>query len=201
MKLQHKIISTLIVLSFITAPIWGFAATWDIDPAHSDVGFKVKHMMISNVRGAFSDVKGTIEYDPASPSQTTINVTIQAASIDTGVEKRDDHLRSPDFFDVKKFPTLVFKSTKVKNINSDSMQIIGDLTIHGTTKEVVLDVKGPTQEMKDPWGNIRVGASATTKINRSDFGLTWNAALETGGVLVGEQVMINLEVQMVKKAK
>lgn len=174
--------------------------TYTIDPAHSSVQFTVRHMMISNVRGGFSGIKGTVEYDPADAGQTSVDVTIDPGTIRTLDEQRDAHLKSPDFLHVEQHPTITFKSTKVAPAGDGELSVTGDLTIHGVTKPVVLKVEGPTSEGKDPWGNIRMGASGTTKIKRSDFGLTWNAALETGGILVGDDLKIELEVQMIKAA-
>ena len=167
--------------------------TYQIDPAHSSVHFSVRHMMITNVRGAFKNIKGTVVYDPANLAETSVEATIDAASIMTMDEQRDAHLRSADFLDVEKYPTITFKSKKV-----EPGKVTGDLTIHGVTQEVALDVDGPTGETKDPFGNTRVGASASTKIKRSTFGLNWNAALETGGILVGDELKIELEVSMIK---
>ncbi len=172
--------------------------TWNIDPIHSAAEFKVKHMMISNVKGQFTGVSGVLSLDEANLTQSHVEATIDAASINTRDAQRDGHLKSPDFFDVEKFPTLSFKSTGVKKTGDGELAVTGDLTIHGVTRSVKFDVEGPTAPGKDPWGNTRVGLSATTKINRKDFGLTWNAALETGGILVGEEVTLTLDVQFVK---
>jgi polyisoprenoid-binding protein YceI len=174
--------------------------TYNMDTAHSSAQFVVRHMMISNVRGGFKSIKGTVVYDSDDPSATTIEATIDAASISTLDEQRDTHLKSADFLDVAQSPTIDFKSTSIKKDSADEMTVTGNLTIHGVTKPVVLKVEGPTAEGKDPWGNTRIGASATTKIKRSDFGLTWNAALETGGILVGDDLKIELEVQLIKAA-
>jgi polyisoprenoid-binding protein YceI len=174
--------------------------TYEIDPAHSSAQFSVRHMMITNVRGGFSSVKGTVVYDAASPADSTVEATIDVNTIATLDAQRDGHLKSADFLDVEKYPTITFKSTKVESTGLDEGTLTGDLTIHGVTKQVVLKVEGPTQEGKDPWGNTRIGASATTKIKRSDFGLTWNAALETGGIMVGDDLKIELEVEMIKAA-
>lgn len=168
---------------------------WDIDSAHSTIQFSVRHMMIAKVHGTFAKSSGTLQYDAQDLSKSRIEVEIDAASIGTGEPKRDEHLRSPDFFDVAKFPHLTFASKKVS-----AGKVVGDLTLHGVTREVVLDVDGPTGEMKDPYGRIKIGVSATTKIKRSEFGLSWNAALEAGGVLVGDDVAITLEIQFVKAA-
>ena len=172
--------------------------TYNIDPAHSAAHFSVRHMMITNVRGSFGSVKGTVTYDTSNPAASTIDAVIDTTSINTQEPQRDAHLKSADFLDVEKFPTITFKSKKVVSEASDEQTVTGDLTIHGVTKEVVLKVEGPTAEGKDPWGNSRIGASATTKIKRGDFGLTWNAALETGGILVGDDVKIELEISLIK---
>ena len=173
-------------------------ATYKIDPAHSKAHFTVRHMMITNVRGSFSGVQGTVVYDPENLSASSVDVTIDANTINTQEPDRDKHLKSADFLEVEKYPTITFKSKSVTKDGSGELQVKGDLTIHGVTKEVVLKVEGPTAEAKDPWGNIRIGASGTTKIKRSDFGLTYNAALEAGGVLVGDEVKIELEVSLIK---
>ncbi|MEP6859494.1 MAG: YceI family protein [Deltaproteobacteria bacterium] len=170
---------------------------WNIDGSHSTAEFSVRHLMITNVKGRFGTLSGTVVYDPEKPEASQIDVTIDATSIDTRDEKRDAHLRSPDFFDTEKFPTVTFKSTSVKKTD-DGFAATGDLTIHGVTKPVTLEVETPSAQSKDPWGNTRIGASATTKINRKDFGLNWNAALEAGGVLVGEQVKISIEVSLIQ---
>lgn len=191
---------TLLAAVAFSIPNLSFAASWQIDPAHSVAGFKVKHMMISDVRGSFRDIQGTVVLDDENLESSKVDVTIAAASIDTGIQKRDDHLRSADFFDVATYPTLTFRSKQVKNVSGGEFTLVGDLTLHGVTKEVELQVTGPTAEAKDPWGNIRKAAKATTRINRKDFGLTYNAALEAGGVLIGEEVQIELEVQFIKQA-
>jgi polyisoprenoid-binding protein YceI len=172
--------------------------TYKIDPAHSSAQFVVRHMMITNVRGGFSGVQGTIEYDPDNPNQSRIQVLIDASEINTLDKQRDAHLRSPDFLDIEQHPTITFKSTKIARAGDGEWKVTGDLTIHGVTKEVVLNADGPTPEGKDPFGNTRIGASASTKIKRSDFGLTWNAALETGGILVGDDLKIELEVSAIR---
>jgi polyisoprenoid-binding protein YceI len=169
--------------------------SYSIDTAHSTAQFVVRHMMITNVRGGFGKVSGTVLFDPANPAATAIDATIDTTSINTNDPQRDAHLRSADFLDTDKFPTITFKSKKF-----DGEKLTGDLTIHGVTREVALAVDGPTAEEKDPWGNTRIGASATAKIKRSDFGLTWNAALETGGILVGDDLKIELEVSLIKAA-
>ncbi len=175
------------------------AATYDIDASHSRASFKVRHLMISNVRGDFSGIKGSIEFDAAKPAAAKIEAVIDVNTINTAEPKRDAHLKSPDFFDTAKYPTMSFKSKSVVKTGANKFNATGDLTMHGVTRQVVLAVE-TTPDVKDPWGNVRMGASATTKINRKDFGLAWNQALETGGVAVGEEVEISLDVELVKKA-
>lgn len=172
--------------------------TWNLDPAHTMAEFKVKHMMISNVRGRFSKVSGVLALDESKLANSRIEASIEAASIDTLDGQRDAHLKSADFFDVEKFPTLNFKSTGISIVGDGEFSVEGDLTIHGVTRRVRFAAEGPTSPTKDPWGNTRVAMSANTKINRKDFGLAWNTALETGGILVGEDVTITLEAQFVK---
>ena len=195
MKRLLASISTIVVLSL---PALASATTWNIDPDHSNIGFKVRHLMVSNVKGHFDKYSGVVNIDDKDIAKSKAEVTIDTASINTNVQKRDDHLRSADFFNVTTFPTMTFVSKKVAKAGKDKLKVTGDLTLHGITKEVVLDVEGPTAEIKDPWGNIRRGAVATTKINRKDFGVVWNKALETGGVVVGDEVTITLEVEMIK---
>lgn len=175
--------------------------TWNIDPVHTTAEFKVKHMMISNVKGHFTGVSGVFELNEADPIKSRVEATIDAASINTNNADRDTHLKSADFFDVEQFPTLSFASTKVVQRGEGELAVDGDLTIHGVTRPVTFTVEGPTAPAQDPWGNTRVGLSATTTINRKDFGLTWNAALETGGILVGDTVTITLEVQAIAEAR
>jgi polyisoprenoid-binding protein YceI len=172
--------------------------TWNIDPAHSVAEFKVKHMMISNVKGHFTKVTGAFTLDESTLTNSKVEALIEAASIETRDAQRDAHLKSADFLEVEKFPTLSFKSTRVSLVRDGELAVEGDLTIRGITRKVVFTVEGPTPPAKDPWGNTRVAVSATTKINRKDFGLTWNTALETGGILVGDEVTITLDVQFVK---
>jgi len=172
--------------------------TWNIDPVHSVAEFKVKHMMISNVKGQFPKVSGKLTLDESDLTKSKVETSIETASIETRDPQRDGHLKSPDFFHVEKFPTMTFKSTGIKVVRDGELSVEGDLTIRDTTRKVVFTVEGPTPPAKDPWGNTRIAVSATTKINRKDFGLTWNAALETGGILVGDEVTITLDVQFVK---
>jgi polyisoprenoid-binding protein YceI len=172
--------------------------TWNIDPAHTIAEFKVKHMMIANVKGQFSKVTGVLTLDESDLANSRVEATIEAASVETRDGQRDAHLKSADFFDVEKFPTLHFKSTGISILRNGELSVEGDLTIHGVTRKVSFAVEGPTPPTRDPWGNTRIAISASTKINRKDFGLTWNAALETGGILVGEEVTITLEAEFVK---
>ena len=173
-------------------------STWNIDHVHSVAEFKVKHMMISNVKGQFTGISGVLKLDEGDITRSSIEATIDAASINTGDAQRDGHLKSADFFNVETFPTLGFKSTHVTRNADGDLTIDGDLTMHGVTRKTTFSVEGPSAPAKDPWGNTRIGLSASTKINRKDFGLTWNSTLETGGVLVGEEVTISLDVQFVK---
>jgi polyisoprenoid-binding protein YceI len=173
-------------------------STFKIDPAHSSAQFAVRHMMITNVRGAFSNVQGSASWDAANPGATTLEAVIDVSTVQTQEAQRDAHLKSADFLDAEKFPTMTFRSTRTESTGEGELRITGDLTLHGVTKQVVLEVEGPTAAGKDPWGNTRIGASAKTKIRRSDFGLTWNATLETGGILVGDEVKIELEVSLIQ---
>ncbi|MFZ0743620.1 MAG: YceI family protein [Terracidiphilus sp.] len=179
-----------------TAP--ATVSTWNIDPAHSAAEFKVKHMMISNVKGKFCGINGVLTLNEADSTQSSIEASIPIATLSTADDQRDGHLKSADFFDAEKFPTLTFKSLSVRLTGPGEHEVTGELTMHGVTKVVTFAVDGPSAPGKDPWGNMRIGLSATAKINRKDFGLNWNSALETGGVLVGEEVTITLDVQFIK---
>jgi polyisoprenoid-binding protein YceI len=191
---------TVLALTVALAiPALAFADTWQIDPPHTNVEFTVRHMMISNVKGQFEKTSGTIKTDSNDPASAKIDATIDAASINTRVEKRDAHLKSAAFLDVDKFPTIRFKSTKVEAEGPNKWRVTGDLTLHGVTKPVVLEVEGSGVPISDPMGNTRAGASATTKISRKDFGLTWNQPLESGGVMVGDEVAISIDVEAIKK--
>ncbi|HXT18574.1 MAG TPA: YceI family protein [Gemmatimonadaceae bacterium] len=173
-------------------------STWTIDPTHAEVAFAVRHLMLATVRGRFGTVSGTIELNEAAPAKSTVDVTVDIASIDTRQEMRDNHLRSADFFDVANHPTLHFVSTRVEGDITGEFRLIGDLTIRGTTKEVTLNVSLQGRG-RDPWGNERAGFEATGKLNRKDFGLTWNQALETGGVAVGDEVKLSIDVEIVRQ--
>ena len=172
--------------------------TWNIDPVHSVAEFKVKHMMISNVKGQFTGLKGVLTLDEANITNSNVQASIDAASISTRDAQRDAHLKSADFLDVEKVPTLSFNSTRISRAGDGELAVAGELTIRGVTRNVVFAVEGPTPPAKDPWGNTRLGLAASTKINRKEFGLNWNAALETGGILVGDEVTITLDAQFVK---
>jgi polyisoprenoid-binding protein YceI len=175
------------------------AASWQLDPVHTGVHFKVRHLMVSSVRGDFEKVTGNVVYDEADVTKSSADITIDAASINTRVAKRDADLRGPNFLDVAKFPTIGFRSKRVERAEPGTLRMTGDLTIRGVTKEVVLTIEGPTPAIKDPWGNFRVGGQAITKINRKDFGLVWNAVLESGGVVVGDEVEITIDVEIYRK--
>jgi len=185
-------------MSTLATPQTATTTTWNIDPVHSVAEFKVKHMMISNVKGQFTRVNGVLTLNETDLSQSHVEASIEAASINTRDEQRDGHLKSADFFDAEKFPTLSFKSTHVSRAGDGELAVTGDLTVHGVTRTVVFNVEGPSPAGKDPWGNTRRGLSATTRISRKDFGLTWNATLETGGFLVGDEITITLDVQFIK---
>jgi polyisoprenoid-binding protein YceI len=173
---------------------------WQIDPAHSAAHFSVRHLMISNVRGEFSKVTGNVVIDPSDPTKSSVEVSVDASSINTREPQRDEHLRSADFLDVANHPTITFRSKKITPAGPDHYKVTGDLTIRGVTREVTFDVEGPGPAVKDPWGNVRTGVSATAKINRKDFGLVWNALTEVGGVVVGDEVSITFEAELIQSA-
>jgi polyisoprenoid-binding protein YceI len=187
----------------LVLPIAGRAETvsWETDVAHSHVGFQVRHMMIANVKGEFGKYKVKVQADPKELAKATVEATIEVSSINTGNAKRDEHLRSPDFFHVAKYPTMTFKSKSVKQTGKGQLKVAGDLTLRGVTRPVTLEVTGLVGPIKDPWGNKKVGFQATTQINRKDFGLTWNKALEAGGVVVGHEVKITIEAELDQQKK
>jgi polyisoprenoid-binding protein YceI len=185
-------------MNTLATPQTTTATTWNIDPAHSGAEFKVKHMMISNVKGHFAKVSGTLTLNESELAKSRVEALIEAGSLETRDAQRDAHLKSEDFLHVEKFPTLFFKSTRIAIVRDGELSVEGDLTIRGVTRKVLFTVDGPTPPANDPWGKTRVAVSATAKINRTDFGLTWNAALETGGILVGDEVTITLDVEFVK---
>ncbi len=189
---MSRIVFTLITALAMAATAAAQTGTWQIDPMHSAAQFSVRHLGVSTVRGAFTKVSGSAKFDPTDPAKTSLDATIEATSVDTRVEMRDNDLRSPNFLEVQKYPTITFHSKQVKGAGAGKLQITGDLTIHGVTKEVVLDVDGPSAPMKDPWGNQRIGASAATKINRKDFGV--NGA---SGV-VGDEITITIDAELIQ---
>jgi polyisoprenoid-binding protein YceI len=190
------IVSAIALLASLSA--LAQTSTWNIDPAHSTAQFTVRHLAISNVTGNFTKVTGSVILNEKDIAQSQVSASIDVSSVDTRVEARDKDLKSPNFFDVEKYPTIEFKSKRIVN-SGGKLQVIGDLTIHGTTREVTLDVDGPTPELTDPWGNSRRGISATTTINRKDFNLVYNNLLKTGEAVVGDNVKIQIDTEMVKK--
>jgi len=190
----------IVLLAAVAAgPAAATESTWEIDPAHSSVQFSVRHMMVSNVRGEFRKVSGTVQGDETDPTKAKVEATIDTTSIDTRNEKRDSHLKSADFLDTEKFPTMTFKSKKIEKTGDHRYRVTGDLTLHGVTRDVTLDVEGPSTAVKDPMGNVRVGATATAKLNRQDFGITWSKALDGGGVMVGDEINVTIDVEGTKK--
>jgi polyisoprenoid-binding protein YceI len=195
-----RIAVTAGLAAVLSLPAGAATSEWKIDPQHSSAQFSVRHMAISTVRGAFSKVTGTILLDDSDITKSTVDVTIDASTVDTREPDRDKDLRSDKFFDVAHYPSITFKSKRVQQVATGKLKVTGDLTIRGTTKEVVLDVEGPTAPVKDPWGNVRTAVTATTKVNRQDFGVKWNATLDNGGVVVGDDVNITIDVEMIKQA-
>jgi polyisoprenoid-binding protein YceI len=193
-SLVHTSIRSATLIAAVALAISATAQTtsWQIDPAHTSAQFSVKHLGVSTVRGAFTKVSGSAKYDSADPAKTSFEATIDATSVDTRVDMRDKDLRSPNFLDVEKYPTITFHSKRAQSAGEGKLRITGDLTIHGTTKEVVLDVDGPSTAMKDPWGNQRIGASATTKISRKDFGIVADAGM------VGDDLTITIDAELIQ---
>jgi polyisoprenoid-binding protein YceI len=183
----------------LSLPARAATSTWQIDPQHSSAQFAVRHLGLSTVRGSFSKLSGTMVLDDQDITKSSVEVTIDVNTVDTREPDRDKDLRSERFFDVTHFPTMTFKSKKVEQLAPGKLRVTGDLTIRGTSREVTLDVDGPTNPVKDPWGNQRLAATATTKINRQDYGVKWNAKLDNGGVVVGDDVNITLDVEMIQK--
>jgi polyisoprenoid-binding protein YceI len=198
MKFLRQSLFLLALSALSLATVAAQTSTWNIDPNHSTAQFTVRHLAISNVSGNFTKVTGSVVLNEKDLTQSQVNAVIDAASVDTRVADRDKDLRSPNFLDVEKYPTLEFKSKRIVS-NGGKLQMIGDLTLHGTTREVTLDVDGPTPELIDPWGNVRRGFSASTTINRKDFGVVWNNTLKTGEAVVGDNVKIQIDVELVKK--
>jgi polyisoprenoid-binding protein YceI len=198
LKTAQRICLLFALTLFASLSAFAQTSTWNIDPAHSTAQFTVRHLAISNVTGSFTKVSGSVDLNDKDITQSQVAASIDVNSVDTRVEARDKDLRSPNFFDVAKYPTIEFKSKKIVS-GGGKLQVIGDLTIHGTTHEVALDVDGPTPELTDPWGNSRRGISATTTINRKDFNLVYNNLLKTGEAVVGDNVKIQIDAEMVKK--
>lgn len=196
---MKTLLKSVIAAAALAVPSLAMAAEYEVDPSHTFAHFTAKHMMVTNVKGEFGKVAGTLKLDEKDITKSTVEVTIDATSIDTRNPTRDGHLKSPDFFDVANHPNLTFKSTKVEKAGEGKLKVTGNLTIRGTTKPVVLEVEGPSPEIKSLDGSVRVGASATTKLNRKDFGLNWNKTLEAGGVLVGEEVQVSIDFEGIKK--
>jgi polyisoprenoid-binding protein YceI len=193
--MTRELLAAAVGLCIASAASAASAAIWTIDPAHSNVQFSVRHMMLSNVSGEFGKASGTVQGDQAAPTTAVIDATIDATSINTREPKRDEHLKSPDFLDVAKYPTIIFKSKKIELAGAGSFKVTGDLTLHGVTKEVVLDVSDVTPPIKDPMGKTRAGAHATTKIDRKDFGVNWSKTMDNGGLMVGDDVAITIDVE------
>lgn len=191
---------SLLLAAHLAAPASALAGNYSIDPTHTNIGFRVRHMMVSFTKGHFKKFEGTVVLDDTTPTKSQIDVAIDTSSVNSELDDRDKHLRSAEFLDSEKFPKMTFKSKKVKIISAANWQVTGDLTIRGVTKEVVLNVADIGKDTKDPWGNIRRGATASTKISRKDFGLLWNKTLEAGGVAVADEVLIELDIELIKKA-
>jgi polyisoprenoid-binding protein YceI len=197
---MKNLFKSVVAVAALSVPSLALASNWEIDSGHSSANFTVKHLMVSNVKGEFGKVTGTINLDDKDVTKSSVTASIDASTIDTRSEQRDGHLKSPDFFDVAKYPTITFKSKKVEKAGEGKLKVTGDLTMKGVTKEVALDVDAAAKEMKNPFnGAIVRGMSATTQLNRKDFGLNWNKSLESGGVLVGDEVKVALELELVKK--
>ena len=196
---MKRLMTPILAVFFMIFPIYVHGATWQIDPDHSSFQFKVRHMTVSNVTGEFKKVKGVVTVDGNDPTGLKVDLALDASSVNTDHAKRDEHLRSEDFFDVAKYPTITFISKKVIRVDENRLKVVGDLTLRGVTKEITVDVEGPTPEVKDPGGNMRRGATGTSKINRKDFGMVWHKVLDNGGLVVGDEVNISVEVELIKK--
>jgi polyisoprenoid-binding protein YceI len=196
--MRRYFIALFACLALVLPQIAG-AATYQLDSVHSSIQFKIRHLTVANVTGTFNNLKGSATIEGEDPATLKVEVTIEAASVNTGHEKRDEHLKTPEFLDVAKYPTITFVSKKVMKGDPGKLKITGDLTLHGVTRDITVDLEGPTPEIKDPWGNFRRGASGTGKIDRRDFGITWNKSLDAGGLVMGNEVTIYVEVEWVKK--
>lgn len=196
---MRRIILSAVIIIAIGVPSVAAASTWQIDSAHSSAHFAVRHLMVSTVRGTMGKATGVVTLDETDPSKSSVEASVDVTGIDTREPKRDAHLQSPDFFDVEKYPTITFKSKKVTKLGETKFQVAGDLTMHGVTKEVVLDVEGSPKPFNDPMGNVKVGGIATTTLKRKDFGITWNATLDGGGVVLSDEVAVTIDIELVKK--
>ena len=196
---MKRLFFAALAICVLMIPGFASASTWQIDPAHSSFEFKIRHMTVSNVKGEFNKATGVVTIDDKDMANLKVEVTIDAASVNTDHAKRDEHLRGEDFFNVGKYPTITFVSKKVTRVESNRLKVVGDLTLLGVTKEVTVDVEGPTPEVKDPAGNMRRGATGTAKINRKEFGMIWNKVLDNGGAIVGDEVNIFVDVELIKK--
>jgi polyisoprenoid-binding protein YceI len=200
MKTQlSRIAVAAILAAALSLPALSSGSSWKIDPQHTSAQFAVKHLMISTVRGEFHGVNGTVNWDDKDITKSTVDVNIDSTTVDTREPQRDGHLKSPDFFDVANYPTISFKSNKVEQVSTGKLKVTGNLTIRDVTKEVILSVDGPAPAIKDPWGNQRSAINATTKINRQDFGVKWNKTLDGGGVVVGDEISITIDLEMVQQ--
>ena len=197
--MKQLVIAAAVLMPFVL-PGTIQAEAWTIDPAHSSAQFSVRHMMVSTVRGEFTRLSGTVELDEKDVTRSSVEATIDATTIDTRNERRDNHLKSADFFDVANHPTITFKSAKVDKVSDGRLKVTGDLTIRGITRPVVLDVEALSPVVRDPQGNLRSGTSATTRINRKDFGVSWSANLDGGGLVVSDDVNITIDIELIKKA-
>lgn len=193
----RNFVYSVIALALFVGP--AAAAQFEIDSAHTSAEFSVRHLMISSVRGALGKVTGTVTLDESDISKSSVEASIDVKGLNTGDAKRDDHLRNPDFFDVAKYPTITFKSKKVTQAAADRFTVVGDLTMHGVTKEVSLDVEGSSKPINDPWGNVKLGGQARTKVNRQDFGMSFSATLDNGGLVVGNDVDVTINVELTQK--
>ena len=196
---MNRCIAVIVGWPLLLLPALASAAAWQIDSAHSNFGFKIRHLMVSNVKGEFTKSSGTVLMDDQDITKMKIEIMIDAASVYTGNAKRDDHLKTADFFDTAKYPSITFVSKGITKGDKDRLKVTGDLTLRGVTREVTVDVEGPTPEIKDPSGNMRRGATATATINRRDYGVNWNRVLDAGGVVVGDEVFIAVEIELIKK--
>lgn len=195
---MHRMLYSLLGAAALALPGGAGASTWTIDPAHTSAQFAVRHMMVSRVRGTLGPVAGTLNLDDVNPTKSSVAATVDVNGVDTREPKRDAHLKSADFFDAATYPTITFTSKRITKVGEGKFQAAGDLTIHGVTREVVLDVEGTPTPFKDPMGNVRLGGIATTKLNRKDFGLTWNKTLDGGGLLVGDDVAVTIDIELIK---